>query len=146
MDMLAPLEDQLVDESSNRLYDEVAVPVCASLDNWTMTRFLVMLTAISFLLAGCGSGEQKQSKEDRAAMNKEFAQIDFNIAQTTMGPGYPNQKLLKQLTRRYVVVTHKYRDDLGKAEVDRRLTHEAEQVGPHCLPCVEILRREAQAD
>jgi hypothetical protein len=110
-----------------------------------MRRFMALLFAVALCAAGCGGGD-KQSKDERAAMNKEFTKLDFNIAQTTMGPGPANQKLLEQLTRRYVVVTHKYRDDLGKAEVDRRLTHEAEQVGPHCLPCVEILRREAQAD
>ena len=107
-----------------------------------MARFLAALGAISFLAAGCGGHEQ--SKAERDAMNAEFAKIDFGIAQTTMGPGYADEKYLERLTRRYVVATRKYRDDLGDAEVNRRLSHEAEQVGPWCPPCVEILRREAE--
>ena len=108
-----------------------------------MTRFLVALSAISLLASGCGGHEQ--SKADRAAMNAEFARIDFGIAQSTMGPGYANQKRLEALTRRYVAATRKYRDDLGDAEVNRRLSREAEQVAPSCLPCVEIIRREAES-
>ena len=78
-------------------------------------------------------------------MNSEFAHIDFRIAQWTMGPGPTNEKALKALTRRYAATAHKYRDDLGDAEVNRRLSHEAEQVAPSCPPCVEILRREAES-
>jgi hypothetical protein len=109
-----------------------------------MAKFLAALVAVSLLASACGGGN-KQSKEDRAAMNAEFSQIDFRIAQWTMGPGYTNQKDLEQLTRRYVATARKYRDDLGDAEVNRRLTHEAEQVAPWCPPCVEILRREAES-
>ena len=108
-----------------------------------MTRFLVVVLALSLVAAGCGGHEQ--SKADRAAMNAEFTRIDFRIAQYTMGPGYANQKALKALTRRYVAATRKYRDDLGEAEVNRRLAHEAEQVAPSCVPCVEIIRREAES-
>jgi hypothetical protein len=107
-------------------------------------KFLAALAAMSVLASGCGGGG-KQSKEDRTAMNKEFAQIDFQIAQWTMGPGYADEKGLERATRRYVQTIRKYRDDLGKAEVDRRLSHEAEQVAPWCPPCVELLRREAEA-
>jgi hypothetical protein len=109
-----------------------------------MARFLAAAVAVAALASGCG-GEHKQSKAERAAMNAEFAKIDFGIAQSTMGPGYADQQYLERLTRRYVATTRKYRDDLGDAEVNRRLTHEAEQVAPWCPPCVEILRREAKA-
>ena len=109
-----------------------------------MTRYLAVLFAIPVLAAGCG-GHDKQSKADRAAINSEFAHIDFRIAQWTMGPGPTNQKALKTLTRRYAATARKYRGDLGDADVNRRLTHEAEQVAPSCPPCVEILRREAEA-
>ena len=84
-----------------------------------MMRFLVALLALSLLASGCGGHEQ--SKADRAAMNAEFARIDFGIAQSTMGPGYANQKRLEALTRRYVAATRKYKDDLGDAEINRRL-------------------------
>jgi hypothetical protein len=109
-----------------------------------VTRYLAVLFAIPLLAAGCG-GHDKQSKADRAAMNSEFAHIDFRIAQWTMGPGPTNETALKALTRRYAATARKYRDDLGDAEVNRRLSHEAEQVAPSCPPCVEILRREAES-
>jgi hypothetical protein len=112
--------------------------------NMDMARFVVALVAIAVCVSGCG-GNDKQSKADKAAMNAEFAKIDFHIAQTTMGPGYAKEKLLEQATRRYAATIHKYRDELGDAEANRRLSHEAEQVGPFCPPCVEILRREADA-
>jgi hypothetical protein len=108
-----------------------------------VARFLTALVAVSVLASGCGG--DKQSKADRAAMNAEFAKIDFHIAQTTMGPGYAKEKLLEQATRRYAATIRKYRDELGDGEANRRLSHEAEQVGPFCPPCVEILRREAEA-
>jgi hypothetical protein len=101
------------------------------------------LVAVALCATACGGGD-KQSKEERTAMNAEFAQIDFRIAQWTMGPGPTNQSDLEALTRRYVATVRKYRDDLGNAEVNRRLSHEAEQVAPTCLPCVEILRRESE--
>ena len=113
------------------------------MDNWSVTRFLAASSTIAFLASGCGGHEQ--SKADRAAMNAEFARIDFRIAQYTMGPGPARPEELEALTRRYVATTRKYRDDLGDAEVSRRLSHEAEQVAPTCLPCVEILRREAES-
>jgi len=105
---------------------------------------LMLLVAISVFASSCG-GQDKQSKADRAAMNAEFARIDFRIAQYTMGPGPASEKSLEALTRRYVATTRKYRDDLGAAEVHRRLEHEAEQVAPSCPPCVEIIRREAES-
>jgi hypothetical protein len=100
----------------------------------------IMLVAL--LAAGCGGHEQ--SKADRAAMNAEFAKIDFRIAQWTMGPGYAYQNDLEQLTRRYVAATRKYHDDFGDKEVKRRLTNEARQLAPWCLQCVDILRREVE--
>jgi hypothetical protein len=109
-----------------------------------MAKFLAALLAISLCASGCGGGH-KQSKAERAAMNAEFAKIDFGIAQYTMGPAANDPKALQQLTRRYVVAIRKYRDDLGDPEVNRRLTHEADQVAPWCLPCVEILRHESEA-
>ena len=111
-----------------------------------MARFLVALLAVALCASGCGGSGHKQSKEERAAMNKEFANIDFQIAQYTMGPGYADKNGLEQATRRYVAAIRKYRDDLGNGEVNRRLSHEAEQVGPWCGRCFEILRRESEAN
>ena len=100
----------------------------------------LLLTAL--LASGCGGHEQ--SKADRAAMNAEFARIDYKISNWTMGPGYADQNGLEQLTRRYVKATRKYGDDLGDKEVKRRLTVEADQLAPWCPPCVDILRREVE--
>jgi hypothetical protein len=109
-----------------------------------MARFLTALVAVCLLASGCGG--DKQSKADRAAMNAEFAKIDFRIAQMTMGPGpADHQEGLEQATRRYAAAIRKYRDELGDREVNRRLSHEAEQVAPWCPACVGILRHEAEA-
>jgi hypothetical protein len=102
----------------------------------------IPLLLVALLATACGG--HKQSKADRAAMNAEFAKIDFRIAQWTMGPGYAYNNNLEQLTRRYVAATRKYHDDLGDKEVKRRLTTEASQLAPWCLRCVDILRSEVE--
>ena len=101
------------------------------------------LLLIALLAASCGGHEQ--SKADRAAMNAEFAQIDWKISNWTMGPGYADQNGLEQLTHRYVAATRKYQDALGDKEVKRRLAVEASQLAPWCPPCVGILRREVES-
>jgi hypothetical protein len=49
---------------------------------------------------------------------------------------------MEQYTNDYVALTRKYADDLGDAEVKKRLTDEVAQVQPWCLPCGVILLRE----
>jgi hypothetical protein len=51
---------------------------------------------------------------------------------------------LELMTRKYVATTRtrKYRDDLGDAEVKKRLTDEVAQVQSWCLPCGVLLYRE----
>jgi hypothetical protein len=110
-----------------------------------MKAISVLASFVAVLLFTSGCGGEHKSKADRAAINAEFARIDFRIAQWTMGPGPTNQKTLEALTRRYAATARKYRDDLGEGELNRRLSHEAEQVAPSCPPCVEILRREAES-
>jgi hypothetical protein len=102
----------------------------------------ILLLPVALLASGCGG--HKRSKAERAAMNAEFARIDYRISNWTMGPGYADQNGLEQLTRRYVAATRKYSDDLGDKEVKRRLAVEADQLQPWCPPCVDILRREAE--
>ena len=104
-----------------------------------MKRTLPLLL-ITLLASACGG--HKQSKAERAAMNAEFAQIDYKISNWTMGPDYADQNGLEQLTRRYVKATRKYADDLGDNEVKRRLATEAAQLGPWCPTCVGILNQE----
>ncbi len=104
-----------------------------------MKRTLPLLV-VALVAAGCGG--HKQSKAERAAMNAEFAGIDYKISNWTMGPFYADQNGLERLTRRYVKTTRKYAGDLGDNEVKRRLATEAEQLAPWCPTCVDILRRE----
>ncbi len=102
----------------------------------------IPLLLLTLLASGCGG--DGQSKAERAAMNAEFARIDYKISNWTMGPGYADQKGLQKLTRRYVEATRKYADDLGDDGVKRRLATEAEQLAPWCPTCVEILRQELE--
>lgn len=95
---------------------------------------------VAALAAGCGG--HKQSKAERAAMNAEFARIDYAISNSTLGAPPANEANLERLTHRYVDATRKYADDLGDDDVKQRLADEAEQLEPWCLPCVEILNRE----
>ena len=101
------------------------------------------LLLVVLLAPGCGG--HKQSKAERAAMNAEFAQIDYKISNWTMGPGHVDQNGLEQLARRYVAATRKYGDDLGDNEVKRRLATEAEQLAPWCPPCAAILKQELKS-
>ena len=98
------------------------------------------LVLVGILAAGCGGHEQ--SKAEKAAMNAEFARIDYAISTSSPRSLGTNQGALEQLTRRYVATTRKYADDLGANEVKRRLATEAEQLAPWCPSCVEILKRE----
>jgi hypothetical protein len=98
---------------------------------------------VALLTAGCGG--HKQSKAEKAAMNAEFARIDYAISTSSPRSLGANQAALEQLTRRYVAATRKYADDLGNDEVKRRLATEAEQLAPWCPTCVEMLRQELQS-
>jgi hypothetical protein len=106
-------------------------------------RHVGVMMLIAVLAAGCGG--HKQSKAEKTAMNAEFAKIDFAISVSTPRSLGANQAYLEQLTHRYIAVTRKYADDLGAADVKRRLTTEAEQLAPWCPSCVEILNRELES-
>ena len=49
---------------------------------------------------------------------------------------------MEQFTNDYIKLTRKYADDLGHAEVKKRLTDEVPQVQPWCLQCGVLLLRE----
>jgi hypothetical protein len=101
------------------------------------------LALIAVLAAGCGG--HKQSKAEKAAMNAEFAKIDYAISTATPRSLGANQAYLELMTRKYVATTRKYADDLGDDEVKRRLATEAEQLAPWCPTCVEILKQEVES-
>ena len=94
------------------------------------------------LLAGCGG--HKLSASQRAAINAEFARIDFEMSNSTLGAPPADQENLRRLTEQYVKATRKYADDLGKAEVARRLADKAAELQPVCLTCAQILDRERE--
>jgi hypothetical protein len=49
---------------------------------------------------------------------------------------------MERYTNDYIGLTRKYADDLGDAEVKKRLTNEVAQIQPWCLPCGVLLYRE----
>jgi hypothetical protein len=98
---------------------------------------------VALVAAGCGG--HKQSKAEKAAMNAEFAKIDYAISTSSPRSLGANQAYLEQLTHKYVAATRKYADDLGDDEVKRRLATEAEQLAPWCPACIEILKRELES-
>jgi hypothetical protein len=100
------------------------------------------LVLVAVVAASCGG--HKQSKAEKAAMNAEFAKIDYAISTSSPRSLGANQPYLEQLTHRYVATTRKYADDLGDDEVKRRLATEAEQLAPWCPECVEILKQELE--
>jgi hypothetical protein len=106
-------------------------------------RRLGTFVLVALLTAGCSG--HKQSKAEKAAMNAEFARIDYAISTSSPRSLGANQAALEQLTRRYVAATRKYADELGNDEVKRRLATEAEQLAPWCPTCVEMLRQELQS-
>jgi hypothetical protein len=106
-------------------------------------RHVGTMILVALLASGCGG--HKQSKAEKAAMNAEFAKIDYAISMSTPRSLGANQAYLEQLTHRYVAATRKYADDLGDDQVKRRLATEAEQLAPWCPSCVEILKRELES-
>jgi hypothetical protein len=94
------------------------------------------------LLAGCGG--HKLSASQRTAINAEFARIDFEMSNSTLGAPPADQENLRRLTDQYVRATRKYADDLGKGDITRRLAEKAAELQPVCLTCAQILDRERQ--
>jgi hypothetical protein len=103
-------------------------------------RFAPVLLIVLMLLVGCGA--RTQSARDKAAVENEFMQIDFEMANLMVGADTHNEPRLERLTRRYVEMTRKYADELGEAGVKKRLADKASEMGTSCLPCVAILDAE----
>ena len=75
-------------------------------------------------------------------MESEFSELALSIAGATVTSGPADDKVMERFTNQYINLTRKYRDDLGEAEVKKRLTVEVAQVQPWCLPCGVLLYRE----
>jgi hypothetical protein len=106
-----------------------------------MTR-LALLLLIAFLVAGCGEKQHHQTEAERVKMENAFSQVVLNIGSITRGSGPADETTMEQYTTDYIKLTRKYSDDLGDAEVKKRLTDEVPQVQPWCLPCGVLLYRE----
>jgi hypothetical protein len=106
-------------------------------------RRLAPLVLIAALAAGCGEKRHHQTEAERIKMENEFGRVQVDIGTATKGSGPADEAAMEQYTNDYVALTRKYADDLGDAEVKKRLTDEVAQVQPWCLPCGVILIRES---
>ena len=104
-------------------------------------RRLAPLLLIALAAAGCGE-KHHQTEAERAKMESEFSQVAMNIANATITSGPADEATMEQYTNDYIALTRKYADDLGDAEVKKRLGDEVAQVQPWCLPCGVLLFRE----
>ena len=105
-------------------------------------RRLALLMLIALLAAGCGEKRHHQTEAERVKMESEFSQVAMNIANATITSGPADETTMEQFTNDYIALTRKYADDLGDAEVKKRLTDEVPQVQPWCLQCGVLLDRE----
>ena len=105
-------------------------------------RRLALLIVIALLAAGCGEKGHPQTEAERVKMESEFSQVAMNIANATITSGPADETTMEQFTNDYIALTRKYADDLGDAEVKKRLTDEVAQVQPWCLQCGVLLYRE----
>ncbi len=105
-------------------------------------RRLSLLLLIALLAAGCGEKQHHQTEAERVKMENEFSQVALNIGNIARGTGPADEATMVQYTTDYIKLTRKYSDDLGDAEVKKRLTDEVPQVQPWCLQCGVLLDRE----
>ena len=97
---------------------------------------------IALLAAGCGEGRHKQTEAERVKMENEFSRVALNIGNLARGTGPADETAMVQFTTDYIELTRKYSNDLGDAEVRKRLADEVPQVQPWCLQCGVLLDRE----
>jgi hypothetical protein len=90
---------------------------------------------IALLAAGYGEKRHAPTEAERVKMESEFSQVAMNIANATITPGPADETTMEQFTNDYIGLTRKYADDLGDAEVKKRLTDEVAQV-PTVVPAV----------
>jgi hypothetical protein len=89
----------------------------------------VMLLGAVFL-AGCSD----KSSVDRKAIDAKFAKVDYAMSTVEISAP-PYQENLTKLTQQYIALVRDYGDELGDAEVKRRLADKVSELEPFCLPC-----------
>ena len=75
-------------------------------------------------------------------MQGEFSQVASTSPNANVTTGPADETTMEQFTNDYINLTRKYADDLGNAEVKKRLGDEVSQVQPWCLQCGVLLLRE----
>ncbi len=103
---------------------------------------LAPLLLLVLLAGGCGERRHEQTEAERVKMENEFSQVAINIANATVTTGPADETKMVRFTNDYIALTRKYADDLGDAEVKKRLADEVSQVQPWCLQCGVLLFRE----
>jgi hypothetical protein len=95
-----------------------------------MKRACGLLLAV-IVLAGCG-GDEPTAAEKR--MQLRFDRVDYLMGNVEISAP-PYQQNLQRLTQRYIALIHEYDDELGSAEVKKRLEDKALELDDYCLPC-----------
>jgi uncharacterized lipoprotein YehR (DUF1307 family) len=97
----------------------------------------VCVLLFALVLAACGD-----KSSDRNAMEVKFQRIDYEMGNMeNLNSAYGSE--LTKATQRYIALIREYADQLGPAEVKRRLVQKRDEVAPYCLPCSATLDFEA---
>jgi ABC-type Fe3+-citrate transport system substrate-binding protein len=97
----------------------------------------VCVLVLALVVGACGD-----KSSDRNAMEVKFQRIDYEMGNMeNLNSAYGSQ--LTKATQRYIALVREYADELGPAEVKRRLAQKRDEVAPYCLPCSATLDFEA---
>jgi hypothetical protein len=98
----------------------------------------VCVLLLALVVGACGDN----GSGSRNAMEVKFQRIDYEMGNMeNLNSAYGSQ--LTKATQRYIALVREYADELGPAEVKRRLAQKREEVAPYCLPCSATLDFEA---
>jgi hypothetical protein len=96
---------------------------------------VLLLAAV--LLGGCGDN----GSADRKAIDAKFDKVDYAMSSVEISAP-PYQENLTKLTQQYLALVREYGDELGDAEVKRRLTDKVSELEPFCVPCSGLVSDE----
>jgi hypothetical protein len=98
----------------------------------------VLLLAV--VLVACGDNRSASRK----AMDVKFQKIDERMAMLETTAAAYNQTYLAKATQQYLVLVREYANQLGPAEVKRRLLTKGDELAAYCVPCMATLEDEAK--